>query len=166
VLIIVRPGSGLDPAGLAFLFCAVAGNTAYQLLSRILAGSERTIALLFYVALVGTICFGLALPLVWDGQAPTGLDLLLLLSLGVYGGLGHFLFTAAFRHAPASLLAPLSYFQLGWAGLLGWLVFGQVPDALTVLGMSVIAASGLMTAIKSRQSSSSFIDPERPPTVV
>ena len=74
-----------------------------------------------------------------------------MVSLGVYGGLGHFLFTAAFRYAPASLLAPLNYLQLLWAGLLGWLVFGHVPDVLSLLGMAIVAGSGVLVALKTRR---------------
>jgi drug/metabolite transporter (DMT)-like permease len=151
VLLIVRPGSGLEMVGVLCALAAVGTNVGYQLLSRILAGSERTITLLFYTALVGAVCFGTALPWYWEGRMPGGWEPLLFLSLGVYGGLGHYLFTAAYRHAPASLLAPMTYFQLLWAALLGWLVFGHVPDALSAAGMAVVAASGLLTALRSRK---------------
>jgi drug/metabolite transporter (DMT)-like permease len=151
VLMVVRPGSGLQAMGIIFALGAVAANAVYQLLSRVLAGTERTIALLFYTALVGAIGFGVAAPWFFEGRIPGGFELLLLLSLGVYGGLGHFLFTAAYRHAPASMLAPMIYLQLIWAGLLGWLVFGHVPDGISLAGMAVIAASGLMSAFKSHR---------------
>ena len=72
-------------------------------------------------------------------------------SLGLFGGIGHYLFTAAFRHAPASLLAPLNYIQLLWAGVLGWLVFGHVPDAVSLLGMAIVAGSGVLVALKTRR---------------
>lgn len=150
VMMIVRPGSGLDTLGVVFALCAVGANASYQLLSRMLADTERTITLLFYTALVGSICFGLALPWFWEGRSPSSWEILLFLSLGIYGGLGHFLFTAAYRYAAASIVAPLSYLQLVWAGLLGWVVFGHVPDGLTLVGMCVIAASGLLIAVKSR----------------
>jgi drug/metabolite transporter (DMT)-like permease len=152
VLLIVRPSSGLDATGVVFGLCAACANAAYQLLSRILVASERTVALLFYTALLGSICFGLAMPWFWGGDPPTRLQVLLFVNVGVAGGIGHYLFTAAFRHAPASMLAPLNYLQLLWAGLLGWLAFGHVPDGVTVLGMAVVAASGVMITLKSRRS--------------
>ncbi|MGQ0698429.1 MAG: DMT family transporter [Panacagrimonas sp.] len=152
VLMIARPGAGLDPVGVAYALggaCVIAG---YQLLSRVLVTTERTVALLFYTALVGSILFGILLPWFWEGQAPTRLQLLLFLSMGVYGGVGHFFFTAAHRHAPASVLAPMMYLQLLWAGLLGWLVFGHVPEGISILGMCVVAASGAVVALKSHMS--------------
>jgi drug/metabolite transporter (DMT)-like permease len=150
VLLIARPGSGLELTGLACALAAVGANIAYQLLSRMLASTERTTAMLFYTALVGTVIFGIMGLWLWEGEFATGLELVLFLSLGVYGGLGHYLFTAAYRHANASVLAPLSYLQLVWAGLLGWLVFGHIPDWLSVIGMALIAASGLGAAIRPR----------------
>ncbi|HEY0131432.1 MAG TPA: DMT family transporter [Allosphingosinicella sp.] len=150
VLLVVRPGTGLESAGIAFALAAVGANAGYQTLSRLLASTERTLALLFYTALIGAIGFGIAAPFFWGGPAPDAFRILLFLSLGVYGGLGHFLFTAAYRHAPASILAPMTYFQLVWAALLGWLVFGHVPDGASAAGMAVIAASGLAIALKPR----------------
>ncbi|WP_121118107.1 DMT family transporter [Croceibacterium ferulae] len=148
VLLIARPGSGLELTGLACALAAVGANVAYQLLSRTLARTERTTALLFYAALVGTVIFGIMGLWLWEGEFATGLELVLFLSLGVYGGLGHYLFTAAYRHADASVLAPLSYLQLFWAGLLGWLIFGHLPDWLSVIGMILIAGSGVGAAIR------------------
>ena len=148
VLLIARPGSGLEPTGLACALAAVGANVAYQLLSRTLASTERATALLFYTALVGTVIFGVMGLWLWEGEFATGFELVLFLSLGVYGGLGHYLFTAAYRHATASVLAPLSYLQLLWAGLLGWLIFGHIPDWLSLFGMILIAASGLCAAVR------------------
>ncbi len=151
VLMVAHPGGGLDAGGVVYALLSVVTLVWYQLLSRMLITTERTMVLLFYTALVGSLVFGLALPWFWAGTTPTPLEMFLLLSMGALGGVGHFLFTAAFRHTPASLLAPLNYLQLLWAGLLGWIVFDHVPDPLSILGMCVIAASGLMIAYKSRQ---------------
>ncbi len=149
VLLIARPGGGLDTFGILFALLGVLANTSYQILSRVLASSEKTITLLFYTALVGSICFGLALPWFWEHKTPTNLELVLFLVMGVSGGLGHYLFTFAFRFAPASLLAPVNYLQLLWAALLGWLIFDSTPDHLSILGMLIVAASGLLIAFKS-----------------
>jgi drug/metabolite transporter (DMT)-like permease len=151
VLLIVHPGNSLDAIGIVYALCAVAGLVVYQLLSRVLVSTERTITMLFYTALIGSIGYGIFLPWFWKGQAPTLMVVLLFLSMGVTGGLGHLLYTSAYRYASASLLAPMNYLQLLWAGLLGWVVFDHVPDNLSIFGMSVVAASGLLIALKSRQ---------------
>jgi len=151
VMLIVRPGSDIVASGAVFVLAAVLLNLGYQLLSRTLAASENTFALLFYTALAGSIIYGLALPWFLEDRPPSGLEVVLFASLGVYGGVGHFLFTAAFRYAPASLIAPLNYVQLLWAGLLGWLAFDYVPDAQSLLGMAIVAASGVLVALKTRR---------------
>jgi drug/metabolite transporter (DMT)-like permease len=151
VMLIVRPGSDIVSSGAIFVLGAVLLNLGYQLLSRVLAASETTFALLFYTALAGSIIYGLAMPWYLEDRAPSLLEAALFASLGVFGGVGHFLFTAAFRHAPASLLAPLNYIQLLWAGLLGWLVFGHIPDAQSLLGMAIVAASGVLVALRTRR---------------
>lgn len=150
VLLIARPGSRLDLTGTLFACCAVCALVLYQLLSRALAHTEETIPLLFYTALIGAIVYGSLLPWSWHGPAPSLTQILLFLSMGVSGGLGHYLYTAAYRHASASLLAPINYLQLLWAGLLGWLVFSHVPDTLSIIGMAIIIVSGALIALKSR----------------
>lgn len=150
VLLIVRPGSGLESLGILLALATAGMNVAYQLLSRVLVSTERTITLLFYSVLVGAILFGVTIPWVWNGRAPNDLEIMAFLSLGVLGVVGHFLYTAAYRHAAASALAPMNYLQLVWAGLLGWLAFDHVPDGLSILGMAVIAASGVAVTVASR----------------
>ena len=62
--------------------------------------------------------------------------------IGISGGLGHYLLALAHRYAPASVLAPFLYQQIVWMVLLGYLVFGDVPDAAVVLGAAIVVASG------------------------
>lgn len=150
VVLIVRPDGGLDAVGVACVFMAVVANTAYQLLSRILAGSEQTLTMLFHSALVGSLCFGMLLPWSLAGQPPTTLLLVLFLFIGLAGGLGHYFFTLAYRFSSASQLAPMNYLQLVWASLLGWGIFDHTPDHLSLIGMGIVVASGGMIALKAR----------------
>jgi drug/metabolite transporter (DMT)-like permease len=153
VMLIVEPSNGLSLVGVAYALCAMFANTIYQLLSRVLASTETTLAMLFYSTLVGTLSFGIVLPWYWYGMPPTWLQIGLFISVGVLGGAGHYLFTAAFRYAPASFIAPLTYFQLIWAGLLGWLVFNHIPTALSMIGMCLVVMSGLIMLFKMRLAS-------------
>ena len=109
VLLICRLGAGLAPLGIVFALLTAAFTTVYFLLSRSLAATETTEAMLFYVALTGTIAFGAMLPWNWSGAAFPPLDVALLFGLGVIALTGHYFFTAAYRHAPASLLSPVNY---------------------------------------------------------
>ena len=52
----------------------------------------------------------------------------------------------AFRHAPAALAAPFDYTALIWAVLLGWWLWGEVPDIWVLIGGTVVIFSGLLIA--------------------
>lgn len=147
VLLIAHPGGQLNAVGVTYAFIAAGFYAVYQLLSRILHSTETAAALLYYSGIMGTVGFGLLLPWFWDGPSPSLFYYLLFVGLGVLGGSGHFLFTEAFRHAPASTLAPITYLQLVWSVLLGWLVFGNFPDHIALAGMILIAVSGIVVTI-------------------
>ncbi len=148
VLLIARPGGSLDALGVFFALLAASCNVCYQLLSRVL-NSEHPLHLLYHSAVVGAGVFLLALPFApLHGEHLTWAAAGLMLLLGVISGLGHLLcMTLAYRSVPASLLAPMTYLQLIFAGLYGFLVFRQVPVPLSLLGMAVIAVSGVTAAV-------------------
>jgi drug/metabolite transporter (DMT)-like permease len=87
-------------------------------------------------------------PLVW--VAPTWHDILFGLLIGVASTAGQWIVVLAFRYADASVLAPFSYTQLLWVSILGFLIFGEVPDVWTVVGAVFIVSSGLYTAHRER----------------
>ncbi len=151
VMLIARPGSGLDPLGVLFTLGNVAVSVGYSLLSRVLARTERTMTMLFYTALIGAIAFGILLPWTLHGVAPTPLQVLLFISLGLSAWLGHYLFTQSYRYAPAAILAPMNYLHLGWAVLLGWLVFGHAPEPIALAGIALVAAAGITSATMARR---------------
>jgi drug/metabolite transporter (DMT)-like permease len=66
-----------------------------------------------------------------------------MVAMGALGGLGHLILIRALTVESASLLAPFAYSQIVWALILGYLVFGDVPDVWMLLGGAVIVASGL-----------------------
>lgn len=147
VLLIVRPGGGLDPVGVVFALINACLATAYHLLTRKLAGTESTVALLYQTAVIGSVFF-CVLSLGSLADLSVGLeDLALMGLLGLFTTLGHYCFTAAYREAPASLLAPINYLHLAWAAGFGWLIFGHIPDALGLSGMVLICVAGAAVAM-------------------
>ena len=165
LLLIVRPGSGLAPDGIAFALLTLTGTVVYHLLSRSLAKTETTMALLFYAALAGTAVFAVLLAWNWQPLAPTRFDCALLLGMGVMSMAGHFLFTAAYREAPVSLLTPVNYMHIAFAALFGWLVFSHIPDGLTALGIATVAAAGAGNALWTHFSKSRHNSSEETPDV-
>ena len=146
VLLIARPGSGLDPWGVVLALGNAVLATGYHILTRVLTRTETTMALMFHTALVGTVVF-VALTLALGTETlPTVLDAGLMLALGALATAAHLLFTSAYREAPASTLAPVNYMHIAFATVLGAIVFRQLPDALGFIGMAMIAAAGLLAA--------------------
>ncbi|MBI5785251.1 MAG: DMT family transporter [Rhodocyclales bacterium] len=160
MVLIARPGSALAPAGIAYTMIAAVCYAFYQIQTRKMTATEKPLTMVFYTALAGTAAMSLALPWIWQGPVPTALEALMICSLALYGGTGHFLLTHAFRHAPASTLAPFLYAQLIWASLLGWLFYDQWPDALSIAGMVTIVAGGITVALVER-SAAGRIEAER-----
>jgi drug/metabolite transporter (DMT)-like permease len=142
ILILVRPGAAAFHPAAALLVLAALANALYQLLTRKLP-NDTPYTTLFYSALVGTAVLSLALPVAELPKEVTAHDAVFLLLLGVFAGLGHYLLIGAFLAAPASLVAPFAYLQMIWATLYGYVVFGQLPDGFSAIGMAVIVASGV-----------------------
>lgn len=152
-LLIARPGGAFDLAGIVLVLAAAACYSVYQIQTRQLSPTESTLTMLFYTALIGTVSMTLGAPFYWGGPLPGLTDGLLIASLGLYGGTGHYLLIKAFRYAPATTLSPFLYVQLIWATLLGWLVYDHWPDATTLAGMAIIAASSIALALTQRRPS-------------
>jgi len=150
VLLIARPGGYMDGMGVVYALGAALCYSLYQILTRKLAATEPPVRQLFYIALVGSVIMSLFLPSFWTDTVPTLKQAVLILSLGLYGGAGHFLLIRAFHESPASRLAPLLYIQIVWAIMLGWMVFGHFPDRMSILGMLIIGAAGLSLVLGNR----------------
>jgi drug/metabolite transporter (DMT)-like permease len=152
VMVAIRPpfltGEAVHWAMLLPLVTAVM-NTFYQLLTRKLAAEDDPRTTFLHTSLAALALTALAQPFVWVPPAPS--DLPWMLVLGLIGAAGHCLLVLAFARAPASVLAPMSYSQLVWAGLAGVLVFGDWPDGWTLLGAAVIAAGGVLVALPARK---------------
>ena len=148
MLIVVRPGmEGFQPAA---LFGVVSSSlwALALIITRKIAATDPPQTTIFWSSMVGAIVLTVLLP--FDAAWPTGTQFGLCVLLGFLSSAGQWMVVLAHRLAPASLLAPFSYTQLPWVILGGYLVFGHVPDGWTLVGASIIVASGLYTAHRER----------------
>jgi drug/metabolite transporter (DMT)-like permease len=148
VLVILRPGTSAFHAAAFFPVVSALSWASTLIMTRMMSGRDPAITTMTYSSIVGVSILTLLVPFVW--VAPSWHDLLLGLLIGVASTLGQWIVVLAFRYADASVLAPFQYTQLLWVSILGFLVFGELPDIWTVVGAVFIVASGLYTAHRER----------------
>jgi drug/metabolite transporter (DMT)-like permease len=148
MMIILRPGTGVfDPVSLVTL--AGAGCFAsYTILTKIISQDDSHETTLFYTGVIGFAMMSVLVPFEWI--QPLGKDWFWLIVAGAGGTLAHVCIIMALHMAPASTLQPFNYTMLVWATVLGFLIFGDLPDAWTVSGALVIVASGLYSWHRER----------------
>lgn len=148
-LVIVRPGTDVFTPYALLPVAMAACNALYQVLTRKVAGEEHPLTSLVWGAIVGAVLLSAVAPIYW--KAPdVGWHWVLLGIIGLLASIGHYLLIRAYDYAGATLLAPYSYTVMVWAVLLGFLVFGQLPDGWSVAGMVIIIASGMFLASRQR----------------
>ncbi len=141
VLVMTRPGAeAFRPEALYILAAALCYALA-MLVTRRLARSDTTPAIMLSSICIAILLSGLALPFGW--RTPLGVDFWLLALLGLVGGFGMYFMTQAYRYAPAAVIAPFDYTALLWGTLFGWLVWHELPGANVWLGAAIVIASGL-----------------------
>lgn len=143
MLIVVRPGGGIVPAGVALGLASAAIFALVAILTRKTNRTDDPMVSLFYGGLTGAIVSSLIVPFFWSSHMPTKTEWLVLASTGITSTIGHLLVNNAYKHAEASLLTPFAYLQIISATAMGWLVFNQLPDSLTAIGIGIICASGM-----------------------
>lgn len=140
-LIIIRPGMGtmhwaaVLPLGTALCY------SLYQIMTRIASRTDDARTNLFWTSAVAILVMSGAAPFVWI--APNASDWALMVSTGLLFGLGHYLIIRGLEITPASVLSPFSYTQIVWVTIMGYLVFGHLPDEFTIAGATLVIASGL-----------------------
>ncbi|QPC88457.1 EamA family transporter [Mesorhizobium sp. NBSH29] len=150
VLVITRPGVATFEVGHIFALCSMMSYCFYVIMTRSMGATETPESLIFYSALAPVI---LMLPVVpATASMPDGaLQWVVLLSLGFYGGFGHWLLIKAYKQASTTALAPYPYLQMVWMICFGYVIFDQLPDAFTLIGAAIIVASGLYIVHRERR---------------
>ncbi len=149
MLVAIRPGFAEVPPGIVFALGSMVCYASFMLLTRYLSAYDPPEVTLFYSLLAGTYLMGpfAIVDWVWPEEPMVWL---LLLSMGLWGGLGHYIFILAYRLAPASTLAPFIYFGLITHTAAGYMVFHQLPDLWTLAGAGIVVLSGLYLIHRER----------------
>ncbi|MFA8441597.1 DMT family transporter [Yoonia sp.] len=139
VLLVVRPGFGMT-TGMGFAILAGCFHGSYLVATRWLAGQFRPRFLLFSQLTIGAVLLSpFALSPIPDLTLPL-FGLITISALGSAGG--NLLLVLVNRTTPAGVVAPLIYSQLLAAMVIGWAVFGQWPDGISLIGLVIIMVAG------------------------
>ncbi len=149
VLIIIRPGIiELQPGVLLALLTALM-FAGYNVMTRMVAKYDDGETSTVYMAVIGAVVMTCLGPFYWID--PTLTDWMWLICLSFTAAAGHFLLIKALEIAPASTLQPFNYTLLVFATVIGYIFFDNLPDFWTVVGASVVVASGLYTIYRERR---------------
>ncbi len=148
-LIVMRPGMGVIHPAAGLIVLAAAAFALRQVLSRMLAGDDRTQTTVAYTAIVSWTILSVPLPFFWQMPA-TGLEIALLVGMAVVAAVAETLVIMALDAAQAVVVAPVHYSLILWGTLYGFFIFGQLPDGWTWLGAAIIVASGIYTLNRER----------------
>jgi drug/metabolite transporter (DMT)-like permease len=156
VLIMLAPhfhlgGIDVGGAGMGAMFALFgAGCSACATIQvRRLTGTETTGAIVLYFTLLTTVLGLASILLGW--RLPTPGEFGFLVLIGILGGIGQILLTESYRYGDASLIAPFEYTTMIWAVLIGWFVFGQLPQAAVAVGGVIVAMAGIFVVWRERQ---------------
>ena len=149
VLIVIRPGADVFQWASLLIVGSASCYALYQILTRRVAGSDAPETSVVYSALVGSVLMSMVVPFAW--KTPDSItDAAILGSLGILGGLGHYCLAKASTYAPANFLSPFQYWQMVGSVLVGYLMFGEVPDQYTWIGAAIIIAAGIYVGTRQR----------------
>jgi len=143
VLLIVRPGFRdlgwpvLLPLGGALLWAG------YQILTRLASRHDTPDTSLIWAALISVVATSFVGPIDW--QWPTDVAWALMIVISLMGAIAHYALIKALDYAEAGAVQPYAYTLLVWVTVLGFVLFGDIPDVWTILGAAIVVASGLYT---------------------
>ena len=149
-IIIIRPGTDVFEISTLFPLGAAVCYSGYAISTRFLGSEESPWTSFLYTALMGAILASIIVPFYWTN--PKILDLMLMISMGIAGGIGHYCIIRAFTLAEASTIAPYSYLGIIFATIWGMVIFHEYPDIETYFGTLVIVMAGLYVWWRENQS--------------
>ena len=148
VIIIIRPGGDLWHLASVMPLLGALLFALFQIITRLLAATERTHTTLFYTGLGGLAWSSLIVPFVW--VTPSITHIFVFLSTGAMGAMAHLCMISAFDRAEASLLAPYNYTKLIWVSVLGYLIFNDVPSLDMWIGAIIIVSAGFYVLYREK----------------
>lgn len=153
VMVVLRPGATVFGLGHAAALTAAVCSALASIIVRKVGQDERTVVLLLYPLVANFVVMACALPFIYVPMPIEHLGLVAVIS--ILGFTAGFLLILAYRHGEAAIIAPMQYSQIIWASAFGYFFFSELPDNATMLGASIIIASGLYIVFRESRPNTS-----------
>ncbi len=138
VVLVIKPQGGIAAAALVALLGAILASGAVITL-KALTRTEPPDRIVVYFLIFGTLILIVPALLVW--QAPIWTDWMWIAALGLFGSSGQTCLTRAYALGEVTIVAPLDFTRVIVAGIIGFFIFSELPDAWAFIGATVIMAS-------------------------
>ncbi len=148
IAFILKPDRALlDPAALVGLAAGVFTAVAFVSIRR-MAATEPTTRIVFYFSTSATLIS--AVPLAWAWVRPEPTLWGVLVAIGMVATLAQLMLTRAYAYAPAARVGPFGYSIVLFGALIGWVLWGETPDRLSLFGALLVCCAGILTTRRTR----------------
>ena len=156
VMLMIQPHGGLSAimehgfsAGAGLALTGALGSAFVVIFIRQMSATEKSETIVFYFMLFCAVVG--ALTMIWWHVQLSWESTMWLVLTGIFGGFGQIAMTFSYRYAEPSLLAPFDYASMIWAVTFGFVIFGEIPAVLVLLGASVVTAAGIFIAFREHR---------------
>ncbi len=140
-LVMARPSGEVTMLGISVAVTGAFLVSLVMVMLRRMNNTEEPIAIIFYFTIFATLFSAVPAALTWQTPDLHGWAFMAL--LGVMGGINQFLLTMAYRYAPAVLVGSFGYTKIIWASMLGFMIWGHIPEFHVIMGAGIVIASGV-----------------------
>ncbi|MEB8434139.1 DMT family transporter [Cocleimonas sp. KMM 6892] len=148
VVLIINPGAGeFNLVVLLALVGAMLAGLA-KVIIRKMTATETPGRIVFYFALIGTLVS--AIPALLNWVSLSWIQLASLAGIAIFSTIGQLALSKAYSHAPAGQLGPYTYTAVAFAALFGWIIWDEVLDYKTIIGIIIIVFAGVLAMTDRR----------------
>ena len=129
-------------SGSLFMLIAALLIGCNSIIIRHLSAKDDPVCITFYFTLTGVVASSIAIAL-FGWVMPSSGDWIFLIAVGLFGGVAQYLMTVSYRHSEIAVVAPLKFLSIVMGGLIAYLVWAEIPDLQSLVGISIIVGAGL-----------------------
>ena len=148
VLVIVKPGTDLFKFESFYPLISACFMASVYLSTRSVMSTDSSVAIIFYYSFALLITSIIFFPK--DFVIPNFLQFILAMSLGIMGSIGHLFMSQAAKYADVAITSPFEYSSFVFVGLMGFLIFSEVPTLSIYIGGLIIISTGIFIAYRER----------------